>query len=401
MISLRRNSFWLLFARISTLGLAVLFVALVARRLGTAGFGQFTFIAAIVLIGNVFTSFGTDTLIIRETAKAGYITSLAARAFTLQIVLSGVWCFAIFIFGKNNPLLIYSLSLFPLALFSITSALLRAFERMDLFWGLSIINGFIQIVCAVLSPDLSTLCIFLLMGNIVTAFLALAICFVSLPGFNLFPFLDFRPLVRVALPFATLATLGILSQRLGVLSVSILAGDVAAGLFSSAARIVEGMKLGHYAVLGALLPALSRNTLDSKHDNRAAFLGLLGISVLIAGATMFFANPILNFIFGDKYTSAVSLLIVLIWTLLPYTISAFISVDLVVRGLEYTLVKATIISLVIYASLYFLLINSNGLLGAAWAALLGECLQAIILILFYFRNLSERGLQSAFTEEAD
>lgn len=396
MISLRRNSFWLLFARISTLGLAVLFVALVARRLGTAGFGQFTFIAAVVLIGNVFTSFGTDTLIIRETAKAGYITSLAARAFTLQIVLSGVWCFAIFIFGKNNPLLIYSLSLFPLALFSITSALLRAFERMDLFWGLSIINGFIQIVCAVLSPDLSTLCIFLLMGNIVTALLALAICFVSLPGFNLFPFLDFRPLVRVALPFATLATLGILSQRLGVLSVSILAGDVAAGLFSSAARIVEGMKLGHYAVLGALLPALSRNTLDSKHDNRAAFLGLLGISVLIAGATIFLANPILNFIFGDKYTSAVSLLIVLIWTLLPYTISAFISVDLVVRGLEYTLVKATIISLVIYASLYFLLINSNGLLGAAWAALLGECLQAVILILFYFRNLSERGLQSAF-----
>ena len=387
MISLRRNSFWLLFARISTLGLAVLFVALVARRLGTASFGQFTFIATIVLIGNVFTSFGTDTLLIREISKAGRVTSLAARAFTLQVVLSGIWCFATFIFWADSLLLIYSLSLFPLTLFSIASALLRAFERMDLFWGLSIINGFIQIICAILSQDLPTLCISLLMGNIVSAFLALWICSASLPRFSLFPFLDFRPLIRVALPFAALATLGILSQRLGILSVSLLAGDAATGLFSAAARVVDGMKLGHYAVLGALLPALSRKALDSKQGYRTAFLGLLGISILIAGVTMFLASPILYFLFGEKYTPAVSLLVVLVWTLVPYTISAFISVDLVVRGLEYTLVKATVISLLMYIVLYIWLINFRGLSGAVWAALIGECLQAVVLALFYFYQM--------------
>ena len=376
MISLRRNSFWLLFARISTLGLAVLFVALVARRLGTASFGRFTFIAAIVLIGNVFTSFGTDTLLIRDIAKAGYVTSLASRAFSLQVVLSGIWCLATFVFWMDKSLLIYSLSLFPLALFSIASALLRAFERMDLFWEISIISGLIQLVCAILSSDLPTLCFLLLIGNMFTAFLALWICSASLPHFYLFPLRDFRPLFCIALPFATLTTLGVLSQRLGVISVSILVGDVATGLFSSAARIVEGMKLGH----------LSRKALDSKQDYRAAFFCLLGVSVLIAGVTMFFASPILFFLFGEKYTAAVSLLIVLVWTLVPYTISAFISVDLVVRGLEYTLVKAIVISLIIYFVLYLWLINSSGLVGAVWAALIGECLQAIVLVLFYFDN---------------
>lgn len=384
MLSLRRNSFWLLFARISTLGLAVFFIALVARRLETSSFGQFTFIAAIVLIGNVFTSFGTDTLLIREIAKAGYVTSLASHAFTLQLVLSGIWCLATFFFWMDKPLLIYSLSLFPLALFSIASALLRAFERMDLFWMLSIINGFIQIICAMLSTDLPTLCIFLLIGNIVTALLAWWICSASLPRFSLFPFSDFLPLLSLTLPFAALATLGIISQRLGVLSVSILAGDVATGLFSSATRIVDGMKLGHFAVLGALLPALSRKALNSKHDSCTAFLGLLGISVILACGTMLFANPILNFLFGEKYIAAVDLLIILSWTLVPYTVSAFISVDLVARGLEYTLLKATAISLIIYSAMYVWLINSSGLIGAAWAALIGECLQTVIFTLFYF-----------------
>ncbi len=401
MISLFRNSFWLLFARISTLSLAVLFTALVARRLGTADFGQFTFIATLVLIGNVFTSFGTDTLLIREISKAEHLASLAARAFTLQIVLSGIWCFVTFIFCTNRSLVLYSLSLFPLTLFSIVSALLRAFERMDLFWGLSLINGFIQIICAVLSPDLPDLFIFLFAGNIITAFLGLWICSMSLPHISLVPFLDFRPIFRLALPFAALAILGVLSQRLGVLFVSILAGDDATGLFSSAARVVDGMKLGHYAVLGAFLPALSRKALDSKHDYRIAFLGLLCISVLIAGGTMFFSSPILYFLFGEKYTPAVDLLIVLAWTLVPYTISAFISVDLVVRGLEYNLVKATIISLIMFTVLYLWFINSNGLMGAVWAALIGECLQAAIFVLYYFLNLSERGLQSACTKEAE
>src|SRR5687767_4774478 len=94
MLSLRLNSFWLLFTRISSLGLAVIFIALVARRLEPASFGQFTFIAATVFIGNTFTSFGTDTLLIREISRAGQITALVARAFTLQIILSAIWCFA-------------------------------------------------------------------------------------------------------------------------------------------------------------------------------------------------------------------------------------------------------------------------------------------------------------------
>lgn len=381
-VSLRANSFWLLFARLSTQGLAVVFIALVARRLEPASFGQFTFIAATVFIGNTFTSFGTDTLLIREIAKARKVTSLAGGALTLQLVLSSLWCCVLILFRVQTPLLIFSLSLFPLAIFSIVSALLRAFERMDLFWGLSLVSGFTQILCAIFAYDLLTLCILLFIGNLTISFIALKILSILVPAFALIPLIDFRPLLPLVLPFAALTTLSVISQRLGVLSTSILIDDTATGLFSSAARVLDGMKFGHYAVLGALLPVLSRKAFHSRQNYHLAFMGLFTMSVLIAGAVVFFARPILLFLFGESYVPSVEILMIIAWCLVPYTVSAFLSVDLVARGKEITLLKTTFVSLVVWLLLFAWGIQSFGLAGASWAALGGEIFQAIILLLF-------------------
>ena len=385
-VSLHLNSFWLLFARASSQGLAVVFIALVARRLAPASFGQFTFFAATVFIGNTFTSFGTDTLLIREIAKVRRITSLVHRAIALQVVLSVLWCFVLILLRVQIPFLILSLSLFPLAAFSIVSALLRAFERMDLFWGLSLMSAFIQILCAILASDLFTLCIWLLVGNALTSVLALRVFSILMPGFHLFPPMDFRPLLPIVLPFAALTVLSVVSQRLGVLSTSVLIGDAATGLFSAAARILDGMKLGHYAVLGALLPRLSRGAHRSTQDYRIAFVGLLGISIFLAGAVVFFAHPIIYYLFGERYMLAANILNVIAWSLVPYTISAFLSVDLVVHGKERTLLKTTIISLAVWVFLFVWWINSYGLIGGAFAALIGEVIQAIILLLISLNN---------------
>ena len=384
--SLHLNSFWLLFSRISAQALAVIFIALVARRLEPDSFGQFTFIAAVIFIGNTFTSFGTDTLLIREISKAGQITTLVRRAFTLQIILSAIWCFISLMFRVDIPLLIFSVSLFPLVIFSIVSALLRAFERMDLFWGLNLMNGLVQILAATLSKDLLTLCVLLLIGNILAAFLALRIFSIFSPGFQLFPFLDFRPLVHLVLPLAMLTTLSVLSQRLGVLSVSTLLDLAATGLFSSAARVVDAMKFGHYAILGVLLPALSRGALYANKNYKMTFAGLLCLSILLAGAVAFLAHPIINIVFGAQYIPAADLLTIIVWSLVPYTISAFLSVHLVVLGKEILLLKTTLLSLAFSIFLFIWLIKGYGLPGAAWAALIGEIIQATIFIIIQKRS---------------
>jgi len=381
--SLRRNSFWLLFSRLTAQGLAILFIALAARRLGVESFGQFTFIGAVVLIGNTFTNFGTDTYIIRELARAGKITPLIPRALGLQLLLSGLWVIATFLLTPNPPLLLYSLSLFPLAMFSVATATLRAFGRMDMVWTLSLVNGLFQFGAALLSSDLWTLCVYLLLGQILTAALSYWICFVSLPGFSLLPFTDIRPLLCATLPFAALTILLVLSQRLGVLAVSALKGHSATGIFSSVTRVVDGLKLGHYAVLGALLPVISRGTLQSKQSFRKGFLLLAGSSLLMAIGLSLLPRFIILILYGEKFTSAISLLSILGWSLIPYTVSSFISYDLIARGQETTLVKATAISLAMFIVLYLWLISTCSLKGATYAALIGEIIQAAIFAGFW------------------
>ncbi len=382
---LRRNSLYLLFARISAQALAILFIALLARRLGVADFGQFTVIAAILLLGNTFTNFGTDTVLIRELNRAP-APGIIPQTFALQLALTTLWVIVTLLLEPNSPILLYSLSLFPLALISVANAALRAHGRMDLVLALSLTNGTLQIVAAYFSLDIFTLCLYLLTGHFLIAAVSYLLCIASLPHFSLLPLPNFSPLLKLTLPFAALTFLLVLSQRLGVLAASALLGDSATGIFSSVTRIVDGLKLGHYAVLGALLPVISRRTTEAAHSFRRGFILLTSLSLCMAIALAIFPRLIILILYGEEFLSATHLLSILGWSLIPYTVSSFISYDLIARGQEHTLVKATAISLAFYVLLYFWLIPTYQLNGAVYAGLVGEIMQAMIF--FFFQKYS-------------
>jgi polysaccharide transporter, PST family len=381
--TLQRNSFWLLLARLTAQALAVLFAAITARRLGVDDFGQFAFIASLILVGNTFTNFGTDTFLVRETARANQVTKLAAQSLALQLLLSLLYCLAMLAF-RSTPLFLYSLALFPLTIFSVNNALLRALDRMDLFWALSLLNGLFQIFAALFSADVYTLCLFLLLGQIILSTVSYLICNASLPTFRLFPLADFSPIFKLILPFAALTILLVLIQRFGILTVSAVLGDSATGLFSSITRVVDGLKLGHYAILGALLPAISRGSSASWQSFRKAFVLLMTVSLFFSIALVLFSNSIILILYGSEFAQASDPLALLGWSLLPYTVSSFISYDLIARGFENVVVKSAFVSLVLYLVLYLWLIPQYGFHGAVWSALIGEIFQGGVFIIFYF-----------------
>ncbi len=381
--ALQRNSFWLLLARISAQALAVLFTAVAARKLGVDGFGQFAFIASLILIGNTFTNFGTDTFLVRETARANRVTGIAAQSLALQLFLSLLYCLAMLVF-HSAPLFLYALALFPLTIYSVNNALLRALDRMDLFWALSLLNGLFQVVAALFSVDVFTLCLFLLVGQILLAGISYHVCRASLPTFRLFPLMGFFPIFKLTLPFAALTIFLVLIQRLGILSVSALLGDSATGLFYSIVRVVDGLKLGHYALLGALLPAISRGSSASWQSFRKAFSFLMMVSLIFSIALALFSKPVVLILYGNEFAAASFPLAVLGWSLLPYTVSSFISYDLIARGLENVVVKSAAISLTVHLVLYSWLILQFGWQGAVWAAVIGETLQGGVFVRYYF-----------------
>ena len=109
-------------------------------------------------------------------------------------------------------------------------------------------------------------------------------------------------------------------------------------------------------------------------------MALIGLSCLMAIGLSLFSRFIILILYGDKFVSGINLLALLGWSLIPYTISSFISYDLIARGEEIALVKATAISLVLFMILNIWLISVYELNGAVYASLVGETLQAFIFI---------------------
>src|SRR5512140_2768818 len=97
---LRKNSLWLLASRVGTQALMVLFTILLAQRLGSAGFGEYAFLAATIFIGNMLTTFGTDILLMREIASRRDFSQLPA-ALLLQLGLSALF---VVLVGFGAPL---------------------------------------------------------------------------------------------------------------------------------------------------------------------------------------------------------------------------------------------------------------------------------------------------------
>ena len=183
--------------------------------------------------------------------------------------------------------------------------------------------------------------------------------------------------------------LAVIYQRLGVLMLSTLGTETQTGWYAAAARVIEPLKMLHFAVLGALLPALAyltASTVDRQqthiaaHVFRRSLVFLLLVSVCAIGIIILFAQPIVTLLFGASYAESASLVQILALSLIPYTFSASLSVRLVTQSKERRVMWATAIGLLAAFLLNRWLIPSFGSSGAAWAVVVSESFLAVMLL---------------------
>ncbi len=403
---IRLNSIWLLLARLITQAQLIVFTVLVARSLGAGGFGQYAFVAALIFLGNVATTFGTDTLLIREVARDrqthnGFIPA----ALGIQLTLSVIWLLVVGIGADvlkgQSPdvvlaLKVYSLSLIPLAFFTVFTAVLRAHERMDVYLLLNGIVALMQLAGAwwVLAQNGNLLSLVMMLNvvQLCAAIIAGVLCRSSLPAFHFHWSVTRSQLIdvaRLAWPFALLGVLAVIYQRLGVLMLSTLGTESQTGWYAAATRVVEPLKILHFAVLGALLPALAHLevSIADRQQNRItahlfqrSMLFLLIVSALAAGAISVLAQPIVILLFGASYAPSAALVQLLAISLIPYTISASLSLRLVTQRKERRVLWVTALSVIVAFFLNRWLIPGYASSGAALVVVGSESFLALLLV---------------------
>lgn len=408
---LPRNTLWLLLARLGSQGLMVVFTLIVARRLGEAGLGQYAFMVAAVYLGNALTSFGTDMYLVREIA-ARRALGLLPPALLLQGALSAVFVAAIFLVAPRLPrqspeavlaLRTFSLTLFPLAFFTVCSAALRGLERMRTYATLSAAAVMLQVITVgvALAPggnvlDLARL---LLLAQTLAALLAGVTCVMRIPGFKRvwqFSWQGVPPLVRASAPIALLGILGILYLRLNVYLLATLEGAAATGLYTAAARIVEAARLVPVAALGALFPLMARARRSPltgvdigviSLSWRALTLLSLALAMVLAASAPF----LIPRLFGPDFSPAIAVLQILAWSLIPSTLSTYFSLDLLALGEERRIALALVAALLVLVALASQWIPRFGPVGAASALLVAETAYAGALVYLRRRATAAQG----------
>ena len=382
----------MILSRFAAQGLAVAFTIVLARRLGSAGFGAYAFMAAIIFVANALTTFGTDMLLIREIAARDDLSGLPI-ALAVQLVLSAVFIFIVWMFGGWIPnqsaeiiqaLQIYSLSLIPLSFFTVFTTALRGKQFMDAYALLNIIVSALQVLAVLMlrERNLVLLASLLLSTQILTALFAGFLCSRVIPRFwhsfhlSSFPLSSF---LRDAAPIAFLALLGMLYQRLNIYMLSTMTDAAQTGLFSAAARVVEASKSAHLAVFAALYPALAQSSGQGERVH-GYFKFLLAGAIFIAVSLAAFANPLVTLFYGNEFNLSANVLRILAWILIPFTVNTYFTLSFLASKREGLVGRALAASLIGLLILNLWWIPARGPEGGAWASLLAESLQSVILL---------------------
>ena len=378
-----KNSLWLLIARLGSQAALALFTILIARQLGSAIFGEYAFITAIVFIGNMVTTFGTDMILIRDIAARQDYSRLAP-SLIIQLSLSAVFIAVTFLTSSLAALKIYSLSLIPLAFFTVFTSVLRGQQRMGLYAILGLTTAAMQLFFGLLfiqrGTSIITVATLLLMIQIVAAFIAWALCRRQIPHWTTSRDL-FISALKASAPIAVLGIIAILYQKISILMVTFSLDATSTGWFSAALRVIEFAKIGHLAVFTALYPAMAK---DQNKGFAKEWVALLFAASALSAFLFLFASPIIFILFGTDYIAAVSLLRLLAWVLIPFTLNTLLVLFFLAAGNERPVLYASSISLLILVALNMWWIPLTGIAGAGWSLLAAESAQTVVLI--FYRN---------------
>lgn len=399
------SSLWLLAARVFGQGLGLLFTAFLARALGEEGLGQFAFLSAVLFVGNAATTFGLDTVLLREVATARRDDDTVAAGPTagavllIQLALSAAFIAVLWLATPWLPnqtaatvpaLRLVSLALVPLAFSTVYSAVLRAHERMAHYMAftLAVAVGLALGGLAVWAGGggLMAAAVVVVLAQSGGALAAAGLARVALPAaarrWAWPPAAVVGRVARLGAGLAALMVLSMLYQRSGVLLLSLLADDRAAGAYSAAARVVEALKMLPAAFFGAMFPIMAqgRGDADAERAFGRAFAGLMALVVILAAATGLAAGPLLALLFGPGYGAAVTPLRIMVWSL-PATLLAFrLSFGLVVAGHDRAAAASMGLTLLLGGGLTAALIGRWSLSGAAVGLVAGEVVQVAVLL---------------------
>ena len=372
--------------RILRLGINVVITGLLARHLGSAGFGALAASLALVSLLYTLAELGMGRVLVRELLRDGADQAALMGSSFYTRLTTGIALFAalaayalVFEPAHASLLLIYGLALLTHAATDVL-AWFEAERHMPAatwcqFGGFTL--SVVAIVAGILwHAPLWFFALTFIIECVATAG-ALFARYHQLGGscrsWRWKKALSFRLLRESWYEIATQLTL-LMLLRLDAVMVQAMRGETEAGYYSAAVRISEVAYFIPMMLAGFMLPPLMQRKQSGAPDYRdrvADYFGVsLAITLPIALGIVFTSGWLVSLLFGTGFLPAAPMLTVHAWALIPFALGIVRTQYLTIEGKLWANIPAVAAALIINIVLNWLWIPTHGGLGAAWATLI-------------------------------
>ena len=377
---------------VATLALSICIV----RVLGEAAYGQYASVWALILILGVVASMGTDTIVVRESAKdLARAPELVSNTITLRLVLAGLaYTIAIIaaLLMKTDPAFVRYVAIAGLALFASWYLLIATYFEATLRIGT---RTLITVGATYLTLAL-TLVILLLQGGLdIILWGAVFVAFVTLIVAYAFVCRHFRPtlgrniavmkeILSASWPLAGVMFVVMLVTRIDQLMLLKMKGASVAGYYAASTRIAESVAVVPHAFMLSIFPLMSfYHSRDPARFGDVYSKSLKYVSVIVLPLALllsFYPKPILRLCYGQHFVQGAPALAILAWRVFFVFIGSVNSGAIIVENRQRIFLFLGSILVPPFIAVNFLLISRYGLTGAAAAAVLHQIVSYLVLL---------------------
>lgn len=399
-----QNTGYRLFADIGAKVASFALYVVMARELGSSGFGVFAFAMAFATLVTIFSDFGQDRVLTREVARDhSRIDAYFANTLLLKIVLSipalivGVTLLSIYATPETRDVTaLLGIAVVIEQLMATCFATFQSFERL----------AFIPIALIAQRVLMAVFGIVALLGGAGVVLVAAIYLVTACAGFVIALWLMLTRIVRpapevaprrwkalmiAAFPIGAAFVFALILNRADLVMLAAFVPENDVGQYAAAYRLFETTMFLSWSVGAAIYPVSSRLTRTSSPTVGTVFERSLklctALTLPLAVGAMLLAHPFTEALYGNEYGDAADALILLAPSIALYPFAQMAGTVLVSQNRQRVL--APVFAAVAAQNIVFnlFLIPVLGIRGAAFGTSLSQFLVDVPLMYYAVREV--------------
>ena len=399
------NSISLLANRLTQSITTFVLVAAIARLLGPYELGQYMLAFSFYYVFMTLASQGFKTLFTRELSLHPEETPIYLVSGTLLQLIFGIIGYVALVIvvsalpyssATSTICYIMGLTILPFSLSNITEAIFQGQEKMYLIAistvPVYILRVLVIIWAMVLKYDIRYVSAILVISEAVILLIEWGLITRSVkPKWQIDWDFIWRT-VKASRTFLAIEGMAVVKERMQVLILSLLAGEVVVGLYGSVAQLMQPFQIISYSLVIAVFPSMSKAVSLGKEKQRKLAENLVEMLLIVAlpflVGLLFLGRELLILVYRDTSFSEANIALNLV--AFGLIISAFnrpLSYALVANGFERINLIEVSISTVLCGFVSVVLVSQYKLNGAAMSVLSLQLFSCCIYVHFTYKHL--------------